>query len=95
MIEGGGLGVFAPEEVGPVSMQAPNGVIDVLVADEAKAVRAAKRYLELKPGTLLIDLYHPNSYVMNKLEGFAEIIGEETRCQAKRRIVRQRHCLFI
>ncbi|TML95375.1 MAG: carbamoyl-phosphate synthase large subunit, partial [Actinobacteria bacterium] len=40
MIEGGGLGVFAPEEVGPVSMQAPNGVIDVLVADEAEAVRA-------------------------------------------------------
>jgi len=45
MIEGGGLGVFAPEEVGPVSMQAPNGVIDVLAVDEAEAVRAAKRYL--------------------------------------------------
>jgi acetyl-CoA carboxylase carboxyltransferase component len=45
MIEGGGLGVFAPEEVGPVSMQAPNGVIDVVVADEAEAVRAAKQRL--------------------------------------------------
>src|SRR5262249_52163850 len=33
MIEGGGLGVFRPEEVGPVEVQAPNGVIDVLVAD--------------------------------------------------------------
>ncbi len=50
MIEGGGLGVFAPEEVGPVSMQAPNGVIDVLVADEAEAVRAAKRYLAYLQG---------------------------------------------
>ncbi len=45
MIEGGGLGVFKPEEVGPVSVQAPNGVIDVLVRDEAEAVAAAKQYL--------------------------------------------------
>ncbi len=51
MIEGGGLGVFAPEEVGPVSMQAPNGVIDVLVADEAEAVRVAKRYLAYFQGS--------------------------------------------
>ncbi len=51
MIEGGGLGVFAPEEVGPVSMQAPNGVIDVLVADEAEAVRVAKRYLSYFQGS--------------------------------------------
>jgi len=51
MIEGGGLGVFAPEEVGPVSMQAPNGAIDVLVADEAEAVRAAKRYLAYFQGS--------------------------------------------
>ncbi|MDN3357633.1 carboxyl transferase domain-containing protein [Actinomadura sp. DC4] len=45
MIEGGGLGVFAPEEVGPMSVQVPNGVVDVPVADEAEAVRVAKRYL--------------------------------------------------
>ena len=51
IIEGGGLGVFAPEEVGPVSMQAPNGAIDVLVADEAEAVRAAKRYLAYFQGS--------------------------------------------
>jgi acetyl-CoA carboxylase carboxyltransferase component len=51
MIEGGGLGVFAPEEVGPVSMQAPNGVIDVLVAGEAEAVRAAKQYLAYFQGS--------------------------------------------
>ncbi len=51
MIEGGGLGLFAPEEVGPVSMQAPNGVIDVLVADEAEAVGVAKRYLAYFQGS--------------------------------------------
>jgi acetyl-CoA carboxylase carboxyltransferase component len=45
MIEGGGLGVYAPEEVGPMSVQVPNGVVDVPVADEAEAVRVAKRYL--------------------------------------------------
>jgi len=45
MIEGGGLGVFAPEEVGPMSVQVPNGVVDVPVADEAEAVRVARRYL--------------------------------------------------
>lgn len=51
MIEGGGLGVYTPEEVGPVSMQGPNGVIDVLVADEVEAVRVAKRYLSYMQGS--------------------------------------------
>jgi acetyl-CoA carboxylase carboxyltransferase component len=50
MIEGGGLGVFHPEEVGPASVQAPNGVIDVLVDDEASALQAAKRYLSYFQG---------------------------------------------
>ncbi len=52
MIEGGGLGVFTPEQVGPVSMQAPNGVIDVVVADEREAVQVAKRYLSYFQGRL-------------------------------------------
>jgi acetyl/propionyl-CoA carboxylase alpha subunit len=51
MIEGGGLGVVAPGDVGPTSMQGPNGVIDVLVADEAAAVRAAKQYLSYFQGS--------------------------------------------
>ncbi|MFS8977324.1 carboxyl transferase domain-containing protein [Cupriavidus necator] len=50
MIEGGGLGVYAPEEVGPVSVQGPNGVIDVLVDDEEAAVDAAQRYLSYFQG---------------------------------------------
>jgi len=45
MIEGGGLGVCAPGDVGPVHVQSPNGVIDLLVEDESQAVREAKRYL--------------------------------------------------
>ncbi|TXL70294.1 carbamoyl-phosphate synthase large subunit [Vineibacter terrae] len=45
MIEGGGLGAFRPEDIGPVDVQAPNGVIDVLVADEAEGVAVAKKYL--------------------------------------------------
>ncbi len=45
MIEGGGLGVFEPAEVGPIDVQYPNGVVDMRVADDAAAVAAAKRYL--------------------------------------------------
>jgi acetyl/propionyl-CoA carboxylase alpha subunit len=50
MIEGGGLGVFRPEEVGPVSVQVPNGVVDVAVEDEREAVSVAKRYLSYFQG---------------------------------------------
>ncbi|MGQ3071483.1 MAG: carboxyl transferase domain-containing protein [Ferrovibrionaceae bacterium] len=45
MIEGGGLGVFRPEEVGPIAVQTKNGVVDLAVADEGEAVAAARRYL--------------------------------------------------
>jgi len=45
MIEGGGLGVFEPIEVGPIDVQDAAGVVDLRVADEAAAVNAAKRYL--------------------------------------------------
>ena len=52
MIEGGGLGRFTPEQVGPVSVQGPNGVIDVQVADESAAVQVAKQYLSYFQGPL-------------------------------------------
>ena len=45
MIEGGGLGTYSPEQVGPAGFQEPNGVIDFLAADEAAAVATAKRFL--------------------------------------------------
>ena len=50
MIEGGGLGVYHPAEVGPVSFQSPNGVIDILVEDEAEATSAAQKYLSYFQG---------------------------------------------
>jgi acetyl-CoA carboxylase carboxyltransferase component len=45
MIEGGGLGKVDPDEVGPIAMQAGNGVVDVAVADEAEATAVTKRLL--------------------------------------------------
>ena len=50
MIEGGGLGAYAPGEVGPVSIQEPNGVIDIVVEDEAEATAVAKAYLSYFQG---------------------------------------------
>ena len=50
MIEGGGLGVFRPEEIGPIEVQEPNGVIDIVAEDEADAVRIAKQYLSYFQG---------------------------------------------
>ena len=50
MIEGGGLGVVTPDEVGPMDVQVPNGVVDVAVQDEAEAVSVAKKYLSYFQG---------------------------------------------
>ncbi|MFY3383235.1 carboxyl transferase domain-containing protein [Paracidovorax sp. MALMAid1276] len=50
MVEGGGLGVFPPEQIGPSHVQHANGVIDVLVDNEAEAVLAAKHYLSFFQG---------------------------------------------
>ena len=52
MIEGGGLGVFAPEEIGPIDVQVANGVVDVAVADEAEAVAVARQYLAYFQGPI-------------------------------------------
>ncbi|HVA39218.1 MAG TPA: carboxyl transferase domain-containing protein, partial [Candidatus Binataceae bacterium] len=50
MVEGGGLGIFRPEDIGPMSVQVANGVVDVAVADETEAVRVAKKYLSYFQG---------------------------------------------
>ncbi|MBO0729381.1 MAG: ATP-grasp domain-containing protein, partial [Acidimicrobiaceae bacterium] len=52
MIEGGGLGQFRPEDVGPLSVQVPNGVVDIAVDDEQAAVAAAKQYLSYFQGSI-------------------------------------------
>jgi acetyl-CoA carboxylase carboxyltransferase component len=51
MIEGGGLGVFEPEDIGPVNVQTKNGVVDIAVADDAEAVAVAKKYLSYFQGS--------------------------------------------
>ncbi len=50
MIEGGGLGVHHPAEVGPIDVQHANGVVDLRAADDAQAVALAKRYLSYFAG---------------------------------------------
>jgi acetyl-CoA carboxylase carboxyltransferase component len=52
MIEGGGLGVHEPQDVGPIDVQYANGVVDLRVADEAAATAAAKRYLSYFRGAI-------------------------------------------
>jgi acetyl-CoA carboxylase carboxyltransferase component len=52
MIEGGGLGVFRPEQIGPSAHQWANGVIDILADDEAHATRLAKQALSYFQGSL-------------------------------------------
>ena len=52
MIEGGGLGVYEPSQVGPIDVQYHNGVVDLRVADDAEAVAAARRYLSYFRGAV-------------------------------------------
>ncbi|MEE4352258.1 MAG: carboxyl transferase domain-containing protein [Desulfatiglans sp.] len=52
MIEGGGLGVFEPTEIGPIEVQEKNGVVDIVADDEAEATEIAKRLLGLFQGSL-------------------------------------------
>lgn len=42
MIEGGGLGVFAPTDLGPIEVQALNGVVDIVAKDEQQATEYAR-----------------------------------------------------
>ena len=52
MIEGGGLGVVRPEDIGPIDVQTKNGVVDFVVENEAEAVAAAKKYIAYFQGPL-------------------------------------------
>ena len=66
MVEGGGLGVFRPEQIGPSDVQHGNGVIDLLVEDEAMAVRVARQYLCFFQGPL-IDWTAPDAMALRDL----------------------------
>jgi acetyl/propionyl-CoA carboxylase alpha subunit len=52
MIEGGGLGVYRPEDIGPIELQRRNGVVSLVARDEAHAVSLAKQYLSYFQGSV-------------------------------------------
>ena len=52
MIEGGGLGEYRPEDIGPIDVQRRNGVVGVVARDEVHAVSLAKQYLSYFGGKL-------------------------------------------
>ena len=52
MIEGGGLGAYPPEAIGPIDVQRRNGVVSLAARDEAHAVSLARRYLSYFQGSL-------------------------------------------
>ncbi len=52
MIEGGGLGVFRPEDIGPIDVHIANGVVDLVANDEVHAVQLTKQYLSYFQGRL-------------------------------------------
>ncbi len=66
MVEGGGLGVFKPEQIGPSEVQHSNGVIDILVADEREAVAAARHYLSFFQGRVS-DWQAPDAQALREL----------------------------
>jgi acetyl-CoA carboxylase carboxyltransferase component len=45
MIEGGGLGKYTPEDIGPIEVQAANGVVDITCADELEATQITRQTL--------------------------------------------------
>lgn len=65
MIQGGGLGVVAPTDIGPIGTQSRNGVVDIRVADEQLAVVAAKKYLSYFQGTTSGYLRHADELLRN------------------------------
>ena len=58
MIEGGGLGVVKPTDIGPIATQTLNGVVDVCVVDEAEAVAVARKYLSYFQGVTTVFSRH-------------------------------------
>jgi acetyl/propionyl-CoA carboxylase alpha subunit/acetyl-CoA carboxylase carboxyltransferase component len=52
MIEGGGLGAYRPEDIGPIEVHRQNGVVDIAVEDEVEAIEVAKKYVAFFQGPL-------------------------------------------
>ena len=72
MIEGGGLGVYPPNEIGPTPLLAKNGVVDLIAKNESDAIALAKKYLGYFQGETKQWNAHPQ-------EKLYEIIPEDRR----------------
>jgi acetyl-CoA carboxylase carboxyltransferase component len=84
MIEGGGLGVFEPDEVGPIDVQYAGGVVDLRAADDADAVALARRYLSYFGGASGA----PGTASVAEQERLRELIPEQRkRVYQVRRVV--------
>ncbi|MGH9084022.1 MAG: carboxyl transferase domain-containing protein, partial [Acidimicrobiales bacterium] len=70
MVEGGGLGTFPPEAIGPMDVQVPNGVVDIAVQDEAAAVAVARKYLGYFRG-------HEHGWVAPDPQAAQEVVPEQ------------------
>lgn len=83
MIEGGGLGTFRPDEIGPAETLAANGVIDVLVEDEAEATHVAKQLLGCFQG-------HVDTWTAAEQEPLRDALPEDRRYSYKVRPIVER-----
>jgi len=87
MIEGGGLGIFKPTEIGPIEVQEKNGVVDVVAEDEAHATEIARKLLGYFQGclegwscadqTLLRDLVPENRRRAYPVRRVIEILADD------------------
>ena len=78
MVEGGGLGLFKPEQIGPSSVQHGNGVIDILVANELEAVAKARHYLSFFQGRSR-DWQAPDALALRKVVPENRVRAYDTR----------------
>jgi len=85
MIEGGGLGVHDPQDVGPIDVQYGNGVVDLRVDDEPAAVAAAKKYLSYFSRTPSVDDWHVDHADPTELRGV--IPANRKRIYDMRRVI--------
>lgn len=76
MIEGGGLGIYEPTEIGPTETQSRNGVIDVVVDDEAQATIVAKQLLGYFQGSI-------DNFQVNDQGPLADSLPENRRMSYK------------
>jgi acetyl-CoA carboxylase carboxyltransferase component len=69
MIEGGGLGVVSPDDIGPIAEQAANGVVDVLCDTEHEAAIVARQLLGYVQGAYRADAAHADPLALRNAIG--------------------------